>query len=299
MIDKKTILLALSLTAPATLSADVVIQNDETALTISDNGTVSSLIYKATGEECLQPGINAPVCVITQYRPYDNENFLMFPAKPRSFPSNKCYLSGDTLYTEFTDTYDIVKIKVDITPDYITFTPVDRDYRIEDYGVKRKTELDELTVMQLPLKRRKHFGEWLNVMWDDSAAVALVGTHPTTFIDSRAERDNTTLLAATHTSVQLFNSGAALIVTHPDSVLDRMDALERAYDMPRGVESRRRAEYPMSYYELRNVTVDNIDRNIELAKQAGLKTMVVYYVDFAKACGHYEWRPEYPRGNHP
>ena len=75
MIDKKTILLALSLTAPATLSADVVIQNDETALTISDNGTVSSLIYKATGEECLQPGINAPVCVITQYRPYDNENF--------------------------------------------------------------------------------------------------------------------------------------------------------------------------------------------------------------------------------
>ncbi len=296
MIDKKTILLALSLTAPATLSADVVIQNDETALTISDNGTVSSLIYKATGEECLQPGINAPVCVITQYRPYDNENFLMFPAKPRSFPSNKCYLSGDTLYTEFTDTYDIVKIKVDITPDYITFTPVDRDYRIEDYGVKRKTEFDELTVMQLPLKRRKHFGEWLNIMWDDSAAVALVGTHPTTFIDSRAERDNTTLLAATHTSVQLFNSGAALIVTHPDSVLDRMDALERAYDMPRGVESRRRAEYPMSYYELRNVTVDNIDRNIELAKQAGLKTMVVYYVDFAKACGHYEWRPEYPRG---
>ena len=66
--------------------------------------------------------------------------------------------------------------------------------------------------------------------------------------------------------------------------------------MPRGVESRRRPEYPMSYYELRDVTVDNIDRNIELAKQAGLKTMVVYYVDFAKACGHYEWRDEYPRG---
>ncbi|MDE6402342.1 MAG: hypothetical protein K2K86_00865, partial [Muribaculaceae bacterium] len=238
----------------------------------------------------------APVCVITQYRPYDNENFLMFPAFARSFPSNKCYMSGDTLCVEFTDTYDIVKIKVDITPDYIAFTPVDRDYRIEDYGVKRKTELDELTIMQLPLKKLERFGEWLNVMWDDDVAVALVGTHPTTYIDSRVERDNTTLLAATHTAVKLFDSGAALMVTRPDSLLDRIDVLERDYDMPRGVESRRRAEYPMSYYELRDVTVDNIDRNIELARQAGLKTMVVYYFDFAKACGHYDWRPEYPRG---
>lgn len=279
-----------------TVAQDIVLQNDEMALTIGADGIVKSLVSKSTGEECLQPGVDAPACVITQYRPYDNENFLMFPAKPRQFPSDKCYMHGDTLLVEFTDTYDIVKLKVDITPSYIAFTPVGRDYRIEDYGVKRKTELDELTLLQLPLKKREHFGEWLNVMWDDSTAVALVGTHPTTFIDSRVERDNTTLLAQTHTSVRLFDSGTALIVTRPDSVLDRMDALERAYGMPLGVESRRRAEYPMSYYELRDVTVDNIDRNIELAKQAGLKTMVVYYVDFAKACGHYEWRPEYPRG---
>ena len=294
----KRLLLAavLSATALAAVADNIVLQNDEMALTIGDDGLVKSLVYKPGGEECVQPGVDAPVCVITQYRPYDNENFLMFPAKPRSFPSNKCYMSGDTLMAEFTDTYDIVKLKVDITPSYIAFTPVDRDYRIEDYGVKRKTELDELTIMQLPLKKRERFGEWLNVMWDDSVAVALVGTHPTTFIDSRVERDNTTLLAQTHTSVQLFDSGTALIVTRPDSVLDRMDALERDYDMPRGVESRRLPEYPMSYYELRDVTVDNIDRNIELAKQAGLKTMVIYYVDFAKACGHYEWRPEYPRG---
>lgn len=286
----------MSATALAAVADNIVLQNDEMSLTIGDDGLVKSLVYKPGGEECVQPGVDAPVCVITQYRPYDNENFLMFPAKPRSFPSNKCYMSGDTLMAEFTDTYDIVKLKVDITPSYIAFTPVDRDYRIEDYGVKRKTELDELTIMQIPLKKRERFGEWLNVMWDDSVAVALVGTHPTTFIDSRVERDNTTLLAQTHTSVQLFDSGTALIVTRPDCVLDRMDALERDYDMPRGVESRRLPEYPMSYYELRDVTVDNIDRNIELAKQAGLKTMVVYYVDFAKACGHYEWRPEYPRG---
>lgn len=280
----------------AAADGDVVLQNDDMSLTIGSDGLVKSLVYRPTGEECIQYGVDAPACVITQYRPYDNENFLMFPAKPRSFPSNKCYMRGDTLFAEFTDTYDIVKLHVDITPDYIAFTPVGRDYRIEDYGVKRKTELDELTLMQLPLRKRERFGEWLNVMWDDSVAVALVGTHPTTFIDSRVERDNTTLLAQTHASVQLYDSGTALIVTSPDRLLDRMDALERDYDMPRGVESRRRPEYPMGYYELRGVTVDNIDRNIELARQAGLRTMVVYYVDFAKACGHYDWRPEYPRG---
>lgn len=298
MYRKLRILLAaiLPTVALTATAGDVVLQNDAMALTIGADGLVKSLVYKPSGEECLQPGVDAPACVITQYRPYDNENFLMFPAKPRSFPSNKCYMSGDTLMAEFTDTYDIVKLKVDITPDYIALTPVDRDYRIEDYGVKRKTELDELTLLQLPLKKRERFGEWLNVMWDDSVAVALVGTHPTTFIDSRVERDNTTLLAQTHTSVQLFDSGTALIVTRPDNLLDCMDALERDYDMPRGVESRRRPEYPMSYYELRDVTVDNIDRNIELARQAGLKTMVIYYFDFAKACGHYDWRPEYPRG---
>lgn len=298
MPGKLNILLAAMLSS-ASLTAvadDIVLQNGGMALTIGSDGLIKSLIYKPTGEECIQPGINAPACVITQYRPYDNENFLMFPAKPRSFPSNKCYMRGDTLMAEFTDTYDIVKLKVHVTPDYISFNPVGRDYRIEDYGVKRKTELDELTLLQLPLKKRKHFGEWLNVIWDDSVAVALVGTHPTTYIDSHVERDNTTLLAQTHTSVQLFDSGTALIVAGPDRLLDHMDALERDYNMPRGVESRRRPEYPMSYYELRDVTVDNIDRNIELARQAGLKTMVVYYVDFAKACGHYEWRPEYPRG---
>ena len=136
--------MALSVVMSLPAVADVILQNGELSLTIGNDGLVKSLVQKSNGRECLQSGVDAPVCVITQYRPYDNENFLMFPAKPRSFPSNKCYMSGDTLCVEFNDTYDIVKIKVDITPDYIAFTPVDRDYRIEDYGVKRKTELDEL-----------------------------------------------------------------------------------------------------------------------------------------------------------
>ena len=277
-------------------SAEILIENQEFRLTVTDDGLVKSLIYKPDNRECLLDGQDVPVCVITQYRPYDNENFLMYPAKPRSFPSNKARMNGDTLMVEFSDTYDIAKIKVDITPSYISFNPVDRDYRIEDYGVKRKTELDEFVMMQLPVSNMPRYGEWLNVMWDDSVAVALVATAPTTFIDGDRKKDHTVLSASTQTAVRLYNSGSALMVTHPDSLLDRIAALEDDFDMPRGVASRRGEHYLKSYYELRGVTLDNIDRNIELARQAGLKTMVVYYPDFAKACGHYEWRDEYPGG---
>lgn len=276
--------------------ADVVVENPHMKLIIGDDAVVRSLIHKASGEECIVADAQMPFCAITQYRPYDNENFLMFPAKPRVFPANKIERVGNTLKVEFHDTYDIAFIKINETDDYISFDFVGRDYRIEDFGVKRKTEIDEFAIVQLPIKPRKHFGEWLNVMWDDSVAVALMATTPTTYIDNFPQRGYTTFYAGTQDNVKLYNSGAALIVTTPSRLLDCIDTLEVDYDMPRGVQSRRNKEYPYSYYELRNVTTKNIDRNIELAKQGGFRTMVVYYVDFAKACGHYDWRDEYPNG---
>jgi hypothetical protein len=296
IIPKYTLALVLLLGGAADASADVVVQNRHAKLVIGDDGTVRSLVHKTTGEELIDAAAAAPLCAIKQYRPYDNENFLMFPAKPRTFAANKCSRSGDTLRVEFQDTYDIAFIKVNETDDYIAFDFVGRDYRIEDFGVKRKTEIDEFALLQLPAKPRPHFGEWLNVVWDDANALAVMATAPTTYIDAFANHNYTTLYAGTQDAVKLYNSGAALVVASPDSLLNCIDRLEADYAMPRGVQSRRCAEYPYSYYELRDVTSRNIDRNIELAKQGGFHTMVIYYVDFAKACGHYEWRDEYPNG---
>lgn len=89
---------------------DVVIENAEMRLIISNDGKARSLIHKATGEECLITNADVPLCAITQYRPYDNENFLMFPAKPRTFPANKIERNGNELRIEFQDTYDIAII---------------------------------------------------------------------------------------------------------------------------------------------------------------------------------------------
>lgn len=289
-------LAACIVAASASATVPVVIENDELSLTISPDGLVQSLLHKPSGSELVVEEAHVPACVITQYRPYDNENFLMFPAKPRSFPSNKAWMQGDTLMLEFADTYDIAKVKVTNTPAYIAFELVDRDYRIEDFGIKRKTELDEFTILQIPVKPLPNFGEWLNVVWDDSVAVALMGTQPETFIDSYRDRDNFTLKGQAHTGVKLMNTGVALIVTRSDSLLNHIDRLEADYDMPRGVRSRLSDDYRQSYYELREFSPANIDRNIMYALQGGFKNVMIYYRDFARACGHFQYNDSLPRG---
>lgn len=275
---------------------DVVVENAEMRLTIGADGKARSLLHKPTGEECLAAGAEVPLCAISQNRPYDNENFLMFPAKPRVFPANRVRRVGDELFVEFEDTYETAVIGLNTTDDYIGFELRRVDYRIEDFGVKRRTEIDAFALLQLPVRRRTHFGEWLNVVWDDRVAVNVLGTHPETRIDAFGQGDYLTMYAGLDFRVKLFGAGAVLITTARDKLLDRIDRVERDYGMPLGVESRRGEMYRQSYYELRDVTPENIDEHIAWARKGGFRTMVVYYVDFARACGHFEWRDTYPNG---
>lgn len=276
--------------------ADVVIENAAVRLVIGADGAARSLIHKSTGEECLAAEVRTPICAITQYRPYDNENFLIYPAKPRVFPACRVERRGDRLYVGFEDTYDIAVIRLDIKDDYIGFSLERVDYRIEAYGVKRQTEIDEFALLRLPLRPRAHFGEWLNVVWDDRVAVNLLGTHPGTRIDAFPTAEATTLYAGLDAQVGLFGPGAALVVSSREGLLPAIGQIERDYDLPRGVESRRDGSYRCSYYSLRGVTPENIDAHIEYARRGGFRTMMVYYVDFARSCGHYGWREEYPGG---
>ena len=287
---------ATLMTTMSAVAQDVVIENRDMRLVLGEDGCAKSLIHKPTGEECLCVDAGVPFSAIVQYRPYDNENFLMFPAKPRIFPSNKIRRVGDELHIEYKDTYDITIVKLNITPDYIGFCPVRMDYRLEDYGVKRKTEVDELAMIQLPVKPREHFGEWLNVAWDDNVAVNVMGTDPETRIDAYSSDRFLKMYAGTDFSVKLLGAGAALIVSSRDELLDRIDRVEQDYGLPRGVESRRCPEYRYSYYELRDENVDNIDEHLEYARRAGLKTVVVYYKDIMKSCGHFLWNDSFPNG---
>ncbi len=274
----------------------IIIENAEMRLILNPDGTASSLIHKASGQECLDTTKKMPVFSITQYRPYDNEVMLAYPAKEMKFAADSIYRVGDELIVSFELTDYEATIGLNITDNYIGFSLKKLEYHMADFGVKRKTNIDEFTLMQLPVKDRGHFGSWLNVVWDDEVAVNLLGTDPYARIDGEKRHGYKLLKADAVAEVKLQGVGAALIVTDKNKLLDNIDQLEHDYGLPLGVESRRTKEYKNSYYELRNVTPGNIDEHIAFAKQGGFRQMVIYYPDFASSMGHFPWRLEYPNG---
>ncbi|MFA7065912.1 MAG: hypothetical protein WC199_03930 [Dysgonamonadaceae bacterium] len=275
---------------------DIVIENNELKFILSSKGITKSLIHKPTGQECLMKGIDLPAFSITQERPYDNEHQLAFPAISKEFSSDTIYWFEDKLVVGFELIDYQAYIDLKITDDYIGFALEKLEYHMADIGIKRKTEIDEFTLLQIPLKERSNFGEWLNVMWDENVAINLLSTNHQTKIESETRPGYRIVKAGGITEVKIEKIGAALITTETATLLDRIDKVERDYNLPLGVESRRSEEYKNSYYELRNVTTQNIDEHISFAKQGGFRQMVIYYTDFAASMGHFPWRSQYPNG---
>ncbi len=275
---------------------DITIENAEMKLILGNDGTAKSLIHKSSREECLMVGTKIPVFTITQDRPYDNEIMLAYPAKSKTFASDSIYRIGDDLIISFELTDYEATVGVKITDDYIGFTLNKLEYKMADFGVKRKTRVDEFTLLQLPIKNRTHFGEWLNVLWDEKVAVNLLATDPFAKIDAKDRQGYKIFQAGGIAEVKVEGVGAALITTEKSKLLDRIDRVERDFGLPLGVESRRSKEYKNSYYELRDVTTQNIDEHIAFAKLGGFKQMVVYWMDFATSMGHFPWKTEYPNG---
>ncbi len=286
-----------SLQATSKEEKNIIIENVEMRLVFKSNGVAKSLIYKKSGEECLMQGVNLPAFSITQDMPYDNEIKLTYPAKPKTFESDTLYREGNNLIVgfELTDYEAVINLK--ITDSYVGFNLEKFRYKMAKIGDKRKTKIDEFNFLQLPIKNRKHFGEWLNIMWDETIAVNLLATNEYCRIDAKEHEGYKIFQAGGENEVKMTNVGAALITTDRAKILDCIDRVERDYNLPRGVESRRLKEYHNSTYTPRGIlTVNNIDEHIAFAKKAGLKNVLIYYASFARTMGHLEWRKEYPNG---
>ena len=277
---------------------DIVLENRQARLIIGPDGMARSLWHKGTGQECLAPGTATPVFSVTQYRPYENELQLRYPAKSRTFPVRSVRRKGDRLLLEFELVDHEVTLKTRVTEDYFSFA-VEKieSARKPGFRQKRPTPLDEVCLLQLPVRDRKYFGEWLNVQWDESVAVCVLGTDPYPRIDG-LKRDGYHLMQAVAArEVKLEGVGAALIVTDREHILDRIAQVERDFELPNGVESRRRKEYSYSYYWVSDVTPGNIDVHLEHAKRGGFRTFMIYYTAFAPDPGHYRFRKDrYPGG---
>ncbi|MDD4107441.1 MAG: hypothetical protein PHH93_01845 [Prolixibacteraceae bacterium] len=282
---------------------NIIIENDEVKLMIGNNGIAQSLIFKPTGEECLLLNRDIPVFSATQERPYNNEVKLAHPNKKTTYPADTIYREGNNLIVGFeTIPYEAV-IRVEEKAEYITFSLVDFIVEEEDYNVKiTPPPTSELCILQLPVRNRQHFGEWLNVSWDNKLAVNILATDPFARIDSEKRKGYRIMKADAVKEVKLKGVTAALIVCESDKLLDHIAKMEEDFDLPRGVESRRNEIINRSYYWSSGVNPDNLEQHLKYAKMGGFRCMMLYYPSFIDSRGYrmlgdYEWNLSlYPNG---
>ncbi len=278
-------------------AGSIVLENKELRLEISATGSARSLVHKVSGQECLAQDVDVPMFSVTQYRPYDNELQLAYPAEVTEFPAVQLRQQGNELLVEFALVGYVASISIKMTEDYIGFRLEKFTYQgYTSLRPKKKTQIDEALFVQLPIANRKSLGEWLNVMWDEDVAVNLLATDPQTRIQAKPRDGYHLFQAGVVNDVQLEGVGAALIVTSTSNLLNRLARVEVDYQLPQGVKSRRGKEYGYSYYETSTITPADADRHIRYAPLCGFRAMDIYYIAFAKSAGHCPWKDEYPRG---
>jgi hypothetical protein len=283
-------------------SNDIIIENDHLKLVISTDGYAKSLVCKAAGTECLVQGKNVALSTIIEPRPYQNEVKLAYPNKKTTFKSKSVRREGDKLIIG----YDLIPweatVAVKIAPDYLAFT-IESFNLTEDYGITMtEPPISEMWFLRLPVRNLGHWGDWLNVVWDEKVAVNILAAGPQTNADSEEADGYRILQAGVDEKVKLTGVTAALIACPKDQLLDKVAVVEEDYNLPHGVASRRHELYNASYYWTSNVTPLNVDEHIKYAKMGGFRLMNIYYPAFLESrgyrlIGNYDvFRSEYPNG---
>ena len=282
---------------------DVILENAVFRLTVGDDCIVKSLLLKENGEECLKADEEIALFSVTQDRPFNNEVKLAHPNKRTVYQANDLVLDGKKLIVGFEIIPCHAVVEINEQPDYVSFRLADFVIKPGDYGGIRITPppVVEFRLIQLPVRNRESFGEWLNVSFDDKAAVNVLATSPYAKIDSERRRDYRVMYADARKSIKLLGCEAALIVSRKDELLDCIDVMERDFGLPLGVESRRAPTINRSAYWTSTCTPETVDKHIAYAKQAGFKMMLIYYPAIFKSYGYsllgnYEYRDEYPEG---
>jgi len=309
---KRIFILLLTLTGTISLSyaqntkindEDVIIENVQIKLVVTKDGMAKSLLFKPTNEECLIQGKKIPICAITQDRPYQNEIKLAYPTKETTFKSNSIRREGDKLIVGFELIPWEAVVNLKITSQYIRFSLDDFILKVRHYGINiTQPPISEMWFLQLPVRNRTHFGDWLNVIWDNQQAINILGTDHFTRIDSEEGDGYHILKAGAVGDIQLKGVGAALITCSTDKLLDNIARVEEDYNLPHGVNSRRNELYNSSYYWSGDVNPNNVDQHIRYAKQAGFRAFMIYYPAFLegrgyRSLGDYCFRKsEYPNG---
>lgn len=281
--------------------SEVIIESEQVKLVIGNDGTAKSLVFKPTNEECLISKDNTPIFSVTQERPYHNEIKLAHPNKRMTFNANSVRREEDKLIVGFELVpYDAV-IRIKETPEYIGFTF--EDFRVHpdvypNYLKITPPPATEICFLQLPIRNREKFGEWLNVSWDDNISINVLGTDQFARIDADERNGYRIMRADAVKDVKFREVGAALIVSETKDLLDKIAKVEEDFNLPKGVKSRRNSQTKLSYYWSGHVNPTNLDQHLKYAKMAGFRNFMIYYPAFlAGYLGDYDYNKSlYPNG---
>lgn len=300
------VLLFLGFRAECQNGDDIILENSQFKLIVGSNSIPKSLVLKSNNEECLMGDPTLSLFSATQERPYNNEVKLAHLNKRTTYQADTLYQKEGKLVAGFEIIPYYAIINYTITENYIRFSLEDFIIPPDAYPSYLKITpppATEITILQLPVKDRKNFGEWLNVMWDNKVAVNVLATDKYTQIDSEKRNGYHILKASVSKEIQLTGTGAALIVSDSLKLLDRIAKLEEDYNLPQGVKSRKGELINASYFHTFNINPRNVDEQILLAKKGGFRCMLIYYPAFLAGgggydyLGNYEWNTKtYPNG---
>jgi hypothetical protein len=281
---------------------DVILENRQMRLSIGCDGIAKSLIHKPTGTECLVQGKRVPISTITEPRPYQNEVKLAYPNKRSTFKSNALRREGEKLVIGYELIPWEATVAVKIAETYMVFT-LEAFNLTEPYGIAMtEPPISEMWFLRLPVRELGHWGDWLNVVWNERVAVNVLAVEPGANADSEEGEGCRILQAGSDEKVKLTGVSAALITCATDELLDTIATVEADYDLPHGVASRRHPLCDASYYWTYTANPTNIDEHIRYATMGGFRLMCLYYPAFLESngyrlIGNYDvYRREYPKG---
>ena len=284
--------------------AQIELKSGTFRLTVGEDGLARSLTLLENGEECLEAGEGIALFSVTQERPYNNEVKLAHPNKRTTFEANSLRREGDLLCVGFETVPVKAILRVRETEAYVAFRLEGFDVQPGDYGnlCMDLPPVLELRLCQLPVRHRDRFGEWLNVVWDDRAAVCVLATSPHARIDQEKRKACRVMTADAVRSIRLVGCEAALIACPPGAFMDCVGRLEEDYGLPRGVENRKDGLLNASVYWTAELWPENVEEHIEWAKKGGFRLLLSYYTSFFKEekgyslCGNYDFNEHYPNG---
>ena len=300
---KRAIAAVAAALASAAVLADVKVSSGKFTLTIGDDAVPKSLVVNATGEEMLAPARGRPLFSVTQERPFNNEVKLSYPNSRTTYRANSVRREGDLLVVGFEQARYSALVRVKETPYYAAFTLEGFRNARSAYSYLKLDcpPISEFRLVELPVKKRECLGGWLNVMWDNSSAVAVIASSINELISHEVRDDGALLVADASADVKVEGTTAIIVASDTRGFLDCVDHAEVDWGMPRGVASRRSKEIRQSTLST-FVCPSNVDEVIAFAKQGGFRNVMLNYASIVKEgpswclCGDYDFRDEYPNG---